>query len=224
MTLTPSIVERLREWPNPWEPFIEPGPRFLPSAIDLAAEFEALRERALIEAEAVVADSVTDSRAASNEPTLREAPEAEACPMCGRRPNQRHSAALATTPPPPGTRLVLATEILMDALASFTEDGRRITFEWGEPDEHGWYAPTFTAAVLAATPPPLDANDWRELFAQIGQKWAALLEHYDFAEDATPEDIIRVAERRGAWDALARQGLRPPRPPKPSANREWDGS
>ncbi len=70
----------------------------------------------------------------------------------------------------------------------------------------------------------LDANDWRELFAQIGQKWAALLEHYDLAEDATPEDIIRVAESRGAWDALARQGLRPPRPPKPSANREWDGS
>lgn len=47
--------------------------------------------------------------------------------------------------PPEGTRLVLVN---IDALSMFgtrTYDGRALTAEWGEPDEHGWYNPTFTA-------------------------------------------------------------------------------
>lgn len=82
-------------------------------------------------------------------------------------------------------------------------------------------APIDTGPTITAEPSDVD---WRELFLQVGQKWTALLEHYDLAEDATAEDIIRVAERRGGWDALARQGLRPPRPPKPPRDRQWDGS
>ncbi len=49
----------------------------------------------------------------------------------------------AAAAPPPGTRLILAHENLLDEWGTRTEDGRRITVEWGEPDEHGWYTPTF---------------------------------------------------------------------------------
>ncbi len=45
---------------------------------------------------------------------------------------------------PVGTRLILASENLLDEWGTRTEDGYRITAKWGEPDENGWYAPTFT--------------------------------------------------------------------------------
>ena len=44
---------------------------------------------------------------------------------------------------PQGTRLVLMSEELMDKLAE-PREGYTVTWEWGEPDEHGWYTPTFT--------------------------------------------------------------------------------
>jgi hypothetical protein len=57
-------------------------------------------------------------------------------------------AALAADPapkPPPGTRLVVASENLLDDFGTRDNEGRALTFEWGEPDEHGWYTPTFTS-------------------------------------------------------------------------------
>jgi hypothetical protein len=45
--------------------------------------------------------------------------------------------------PPKGTRLILATENLLDMWGTRTEDGYRITAEWGLPDKNGWYTPVF---------------------------------------------------------------------------------
>ena len=46
--------------------------------------------------------------------------------------------------PPPGIKLILASEDLLAEWGTRTERGERITAEWGEPDEHGWYTPMFT--------------------------------------------------------------------------------
>ena len=48
------------------------------------------------------------------------------------------------TEPPPGTRLILASENLLDSWGTRTDDGALITAEWGEPYPEGWYEPTFT--------------------------------------------------------------------------------
>lgn len=50
----------------------------------------------------------------------------------------------ATDAPPAGTRLILASENLLEHWGTRTESGRRITVEWGEQRPEGWYEPTFT--------------------------------------------------------------------------------
>lgn len=45
---------------------------------------------------------------------------------------------------PPHTRLILASEDLLERFGTRTEDGYRITAEWGEQKPEGWYEPTFT--------------------------------------------------------------------------------
>lgn len=47
--------------------------------------------------------------------------------------------------PPEGRVLILATRDVLDTFGTRTMDGRLMTMDLGEPDEHGWYAPTFTA-------------------------------------------------------------------------------
>jgi hypothetical protein len=46
--------------------------------------------------------------------------------------------------PPEGTRLILASENLLDTWGRRTHDGYALRVDWGEPNEHGWYTPTFT--------------------------------------------------------------------------------
>lgn len=46
---------------------------------------------------------------------------------------------------PLGTRLVLMAEDLLEQIGTRTEQGDRITAEWGEQRAEGWYEPTFTA-------------------------------------------------------------------------------
>ena len=68
--------------------------------------------------------------------------------------NRDHAARiLATEPmqaiarrlePPPHTRLILASEDLLEQFGTRTENGSRITAEWGEQKPEGWYEPTFT--------------------------------------------------------------------------------
>lgn len=43
------------------------------------------------------------------------------------------------------TRLILVSEDILESWVTRTEDGRRITAEWGEQKPEGWYEPTFTA-------------------------------------------------------------------------------
>jgi hypothetical protein len=45
---------------------------------------------------------------------------------------------------PEGRRLILAAEDILEYFGTRTERGEKLTAEWGEPDEHGWYTPTFT--------------------------------------------------------------------------------
>jgi len=54
------------------------------------------------------------------------------------------AAALRDAAPPPSTRLVLMSEDLLAAIATRRENGNRLSFEWGEPDEHGRYTPVIT--------------------------------------------------------------------------------
>jgi hypothetical protein len=43
---------------------------------------------------------------------------------------------------PDGVRAVLVTDNLLDAMAA--QAPGNVTWEWGEPDEYGFYTPTFT--------------------------------------------------------------------------------
>ncbi len=52
--------------------------------------------------------------------------------------------ALRAAEPPAGTRLVLVSEDAATLFFGRNGLGDLLTFEWGEPDEHGWYAPTIT--------------------------------------------------------------------------------
>jgi hypothetical protein len=55
------------------------------------------------------------------------------------------AGVLPPEPPPEGTRLVLVGVEFLSQFGTRTDSGDFITAEWGEPDEHGWYTPTFTA-------------------------------------------------------------------------------
>ena len=73
------------------------------------------------------------------------------CPDCGAPVIYRERAARAgdglramlDMEARRGTRPVLVGEGVFDAAR--TDDGRVVTVDWGEPDEHGFYTPTFTA-------------------------------------------------------------------------------
>jgi hypothetical protein len=49
--------------------------------------------------------------------------------------------------PPAGTRLILASEDLFVLFGTRDAAGNRLSYEWGEPDEHGWYTPTVATHV-----------------------------------------------------------------------------
>jgi hypothetical protein len=51
--------------------------------------------------------------------------------------------------PPEGTRLILAASDLLGQFGTRTDDGRTIAGSWGEPNENGWYTPTFTSHAPA---------------------------------------------------------------------------
>lgn len=59
-------------------------------------------------------------------------------------PNADHPA------PPEGTRLVLMTDGLMNALVDVVGADQ---MSWGEPDGHGWYTPTITKRLALAKIP-----------------------------------------------------------------------
>ena len=75
--------------------------------------------------------------------------------------------------PPPGIKLILASEDLLAEWGTRTERGERITAEWGEPDEHGWYTPMFTVHAddrIGA----LDAA-WATVKAALPEGWKIVM-------------------------------------------------
>ena len=77
------------------------------------------------------------------------------------------------TPTPTGTRLILASENLLESWGTRTDSGARITADWGEPYPEGWYEPVFTATddgwldgiraeAATAERERLIAEGWRE--------------------------------------------------------------
>ena len=49
-----------------------------------------------------------------------------------------------TAQTPAGTRLILASENILEQFGTRTDNGWAITAEWGEPRPEGWYEPVFT--------------------------------------------------------------------------------
>ena len=91
--------------------------------------------------------------------------------------------------PPPGTRLILAAEDLLSLFGTRTEDGELITAEWGEPNERGWYEPTFTVHT-------------DDRIGALDAAWAAVVA-------ALPEGWVIDSIQRpngGAWEADASVG------------------
>jgi hypothetical protein len=76
-----------------------------------------------------------------------------------------------------GTRLILASEEFLERIGTRTERGDRITAEWGEPDDRGWYTPIFTAHaddnLIAEATAHADAQASRALRAArfVAEHW-----------------------------------------------------
>jgi hypothetical protein len=51
---------------------------------------------------------------------------------------------MSDIPTPPGRRLILASEDLLDHWGTRTETGAKISAEWGEQSAEGWYTPRLT--------------------------------------------------------------------------------
>ena len=91
---------------------------------------------------------MTDPRIA----TLAEALYAQEPHTCDDRMLNCAAAIIAALPddwcghatPPEGTRLILASDELLDRWGTRTASGAAITAEWGEPTPEGWYEPVFT--------------------------------------------------------------------------------
>ena len=100
-------------------------------------------------------------------------------------------AALRAAEPPAGTRLILASEDLLAFFGTRTEDGDRLTAEWGERKPEGWYEPVFTRH---ADDNPLRAAEEREArLHRVGER---------FADDLDTAGLLDWADRlRAEWRA-----------------------
>jgi hypothetical protein len=110
---------------------------------------------------------------------------------------------------PPHTRLILAAEDLLGMFGTRTDDGRKLTAEWGEPSPEGWYEPTFTANG----PPELEvarerANALALLYETASrERDAAIALADELAEVLTSviaDDMVLDYSRRDAAAALAK--------------------
>jgi hypothetical protein len=64
---------------------------------------------------------------------------------------------------PPHTRLILASENLLDSLGPRDHEGRRLTFEWGDEKPEGWYEPIITrhdGPTITDYEAAVDALEW----------------------------------------------------------------
>jgi len=92
---------------------------------------------------------------------------------------------------PERNRLVLVGVEFLSQFGSRTASGDFLTAEWGEPDEHGWYTPTFTAHA--------DDNPIRD----AEEREAALLTRVEELESALDEMRTFAAHGQVCAFALA---------------------
>ena len=133
------------------------------------------------------------------------------------RPHGAHGeGAMTTKPIPEGTRAVLFSEGLMERMFTRTEDGRRLTIEWGEPDADGFYTPRFTASEdewyreHVALNGALDTADAETVARWFHEAYETLAPRYHYAtrsESAVPWENVPVLNR-GLMIATAREVLR----------------
>lgn len=84
-----------------------------------------------------------------------------------------------TAQAPDGYRLVLVSDNLLETFGTRNSDGDPLSFEWGEPDENGWYTPVVT--VTPYEPP----EDEVLFMTSAGRLFNAVMRvYYNDAEDA----------------------------------------
>lgn len=95
--------------------------------------------------------------------------------------------------PPPGTRLVLVQEDALSQFGTRTEDGARLSFEWGEPDENGWYNPL----IVRTDPvhPSLDSPDDEEVLF-LTSNTRIYEAYYDWYRHNNRSEPIRESKRQ----------------------------
>lgn len=98
-----------------------------------------------------------------------------------------HQSPRLVVEPPPGARLILASEDLLERIGTRSNDGYRITGEWGDQRPEGWYEPTFVihydqpfpghelAGHRTDEPHGCLAMDCRGLGGEVAELRAALL-------------------------------------------------
>jgi hypothetical protein len=75
--------------------------------------------------------------------------------------------------PPAHTRLILASEDLLDTWGTRTDRGERITVEWGDEQPEGWYEPVFTQHSEDKLPDKTEARRLRAIEAAARALMAA---------------------------------------------------
>jgi hypothetical protein len=109
--------------------------------------------------------------------------------------------------PPRGTRLVLVTEDADTMFFGRDDSGRRLTFEWGQPDAHGWYSPTITSHDddrLSVTPTGAASAREEELRAAIA--WEVAEMYRDGTLEPMPITTTREITDRIMRAVLAAEG------------------
>ena len=115
-------------------------------------------------------------------------------------------ARAAYTDPQDRWRLVRVQPDVLAEWGTRTEDGDRLTVEWGEPDDDGIYDPTFTrhsegnlrAEARAAA---LDGPELRELRDAADETWA-MMASVGFTDMDRHVVALRLGKALAAIDAL----------------------
>lgn len=119
---------------------------------------------------------------------------------------------------PTGTRLILASENLLDVWGTRTELGERITVQWGEPEPEGWYLPTFTVHQEGKLPDLSETRRLRAIEAAARERERAEEVYADaetaYNESSRPEftrrflQLDRLENERDIAIAALRSALR----------------
>lgn len=109
------------------------------------------------------------------------------------------------TKTPPHTRLILASEDLLEQFGARTESGLRITAGWGEQRPEGWYEPIFRTTEDEGAQDMRDGAALRRLREALPDVPSYpdnyVVRVYDDPHDARDVRVVRVA----IYDAMDRE-------------------